>query len=165
MASGCSSYLRDGREIVPQIDYRIHGQKLIVEGTLSNNSGRAVTFVRHSDFSLFSLWAEDRSRITEKNIMVISYAPAEFKDLETIRSGESIHFEEAYEIKQLSPNLTRVTEYPASEWSRSFTMRDTRIRAKFSYGFYKESFPWLGRFFRPGVLLDDISISREIDIK
>lgn len=164
VVSGCSSYMRDTRAVVPRLDHRIQGDKIILKATVANHTKRSLTFVRHPDFAHFRLSAGDPKAVTDKNIVLIHYFPASLGDLETVRPGTSIQFEETFAYQVVSPRLLKITELPASDVSNSFTMRDTFVRAKFSYGFYEYHFPFLGRFFRPGILIGEVEVSKDIKI-
>lgn len=148
------------------MDYQYAGRdELVVNCTVSNHTSKSVTLVEHPDFALFWVDARSERLVEDRTKMVVHYEPASLTDLRRIPPGGSFTFRKSFGYRRVSPQVMEVYHGPISKSSRYFRIRDSKLNAKFSYGFYAHSFPWLGRFLQPRILLGELEVHETIDAK
>ena len=160
--TGCSSYLHSTREIACRLDHTYLPGKLTIEATVINNTAKSVTFVRNRNFYTLSVWARNRAYIEDKVIRIVDYNPASLASLEIVPPGKSIQFTENFEYRRISPRVIEIYD-DMSHDNPLLRIKDSKLKVDFSYGFYPDYFPWLGRVLYPNILSADLKSSVIID--
>jgi hypothetical protein len=164
--AGCSSYQRSSRDINCRLDYRYASRdELVVDCTVSNHGNKAVTLVEHPDFCTISVRARDRRLVEDKRVILYHFCPAGLSELRAIPAGGSFTFSRSFGYRRVSRDTVEIYNGEISPLVPFFRMRDAKLAAAFSYGFYPYHFPWLGRFLRPGILLAELNAESIIDAR
>lgn len=163
--AGCSTYLPSRDPITARIDHAYSPGRLTLTATLANISDKPVTIVRNPNFYTLSLWARDLKYIDVKRHILFHFANATPSEIEVIPPRRSIQFTESYGYRRTSRSTIEIYSGPISDPGFHARIRDSKLTARFSYGFYPDYFPLLGRFGRPNILTAEFDEESTFDAK
>lgn len=104
---------------------------LTVRVSVTNRSGKPVTFVQHADHLSISVLAADRSKNRSVNIPLMTYVRADQSHLVQAASEETVISRDHFSYQQLNRNLVKVGDPVFSD--QGVEIWDKTLRASFSY--------------------------------
>ena len=143
-----------------RISHTWKGNELVVAAHVRNDSRTPVTLIKHHDFS--NVWIRAKNQKPEQllHYLLVTWAPVETSDLETLRPGQEIECSHSYMKVESSGR----GEWLVSDPIKAFTTEDSVLLASFEHNWNPDYLAWHKRIGHLNILKGKLRSSGEIKL-